>query len=120
MSGWLCCNSWPKKEAPTSLAHLFVHVADPLCKLQGVGDGRGKKDIVHVVRQQNDGLLPDDTALYNDGGRCRQSCTKSGIVASSDFRFRNAIRGRTQVTHVVDFVKDDPANLSHNLWLEAW
>ena len=58
-------------------------MGDPLGKLAGVRDGVGQEDVVDVVGQQDDGLLPDDAALL--------------------------------VPHVVDLVKDDPADLPHDL-----
>ena len=44
--------------------HLFVEMADPLGELLGVGNGGRQKDIVDIVRQQNDGLLPYHTTIW--------------------------------------------------------
>lgn len=38
-------------------------MGDPLCELSGVWDGGGQEDVVDVVRQQDDGLLPHDASL---------------------------------------------------------
>ena len=45
------------------MARLMMQVGDPLGKLSGVGDSGGQKDVVHVVRQQDDGLLPHHASL---------------------------------------------------------
>ncbi len=46
--------------------YLFVQVTYPLSKLLGVGDGGRQEDIVHVVREKDDGLLPHHTTLYRE------------------------------------------------------
>lgn len=38
-------------------------MGDPLSELSGVWDGGWEKNIVDIVRQQDDRLLPDDAAL---------------------------------------------------------
>ena len=45
--------------------YLIVKEGDPFCELFRVGNSGGQKDVMHVVRQENDGLFPDDAALYN-------------------------------------------------------
>ncbi len=41
-----------------------MNITDPLCKLQCIGDGGREEDIVYVVRQENQSLLPHNTSLY--------------------------------------------------------
>lgn len=57
MSQWM--------EMNLNKAHLLVQVADPLCKLLGVGNGSRQKHIVYIVGKKNDGLLPNHTTLWN-------------------------------------------------------
>ena len=68
---WAWAKQWRRKKnddagivahAPAA-PYLLVHVADPLCKLQRVGNGGGEEDVVDVVRQKNDGLFPDNATL---------------------------------------------------------
>jgi hypothetical protein len=42
------------------LTNLLVQVGDPFRKLPGVGDGGRQENVVDIVRQQDDRLLPDN------------------------------------------------------------
>jgi len=44
-------------------AYLLVEIADPLGKLDGVGNRGRQEDVVHVVGQENDGFFPHNTTL---------------------------------------------------------
>lgn len=52
------------------VAGLLVDRADPLGKLHRVRDGGREEDVVDLVRQEDDRLLPDDTALCIDESAC--------------------------------------------------
>lgn len=45
------------------MPYLLVQVADPLCKLSGIGDGSGQEDVMHIIRKKNDGFLPHHSTL---------------------------------------------------------
>ena len=45
------------------VTYLFVEVAYPLRKLPGVWDGGREKDIVYVVRKQDNCLLPNHASF---------------------------------------------------------
>lgn len=45
------------------VTRLLVQVAHPLGELAGIRNGGREEDVAHIVRQQDERLLPDDTAL---------------------------------------------------------
>ena len=52
------------KTAPYQLlVYLLVKMRNPLGELSRVGDRGREEDVVNVVRQQNDRLLPDDSSF---------------------------------------------------------
>ena len=53
-----------RKEGREGGRHLFVQMTDPLGKLARVGDGGREEHVVHIVRKQNDCLLPHNTSLW--------------------------------------------------------
>ena len=45
-------------------AYLMMEVTDPLRKLPCVGDGGRQEDVVDVIGEQDDGLLPHNPSLW--------------------------------------------------------
>ena len=85
------------------VARLLVDLADPLCKLSCVRDRGREEDVVNRLWQHDDALLPNDTTLYNYP------------IQWLFYRNQQPKKKGTFVAHVVDFVKHDPSNLSHDL-----
>ena len=50
-----------------SSTDLFMKVAYPFSKLSGIGDGRGEEDVMDVIREKDDRLLPYHTTLWEQG-----------------------------------------------------
>ena len=44
---------------PEISTDLIVQERDPFGKLLGIGNGRRKEDVMHVIRQENDRFLPN-------------------------------------------------------------
>lgn len=80
---------------------LLVRLADPLGELHGVGDGSGEENVSHAVRKQDQGLLPNDTSLYE--------------IRISVSLGRAKERHRTFVAHVMNLIEDNPCNFAHDL-----
>ena len=51
------------REKILSLSYLTVQEGDPFGELFGIRDRSREKDVVNIVGQQDDGLLPDDTTF---------------------------------------------------------
>ena len=45
-------------------AYLMMEVTDPLRELPRVGDGGRQEDVVDVIGEQDDGLLPHNPSLW--------------------------------------------------------
>ena len=45
-------------------AYLMMEVTDPLRELPRVGDGGRQEDVVDVIGEQDDGLLPHHPSLW--------------------------------------------------------
>jgi hypothetical protein len=40
-----------------------VDLGNPLCELEGVGDGGGEEDVMDFIREKDDCFFPYDTSL---------------------------------------------------------
>lgn len=62
---FLCRQTQGEKMVNLKLPHLFMKMANPLSKLPGVGDRGWQEDVMHIIGEKNDGLLPHNTTLWN-------------------------------------------------------
>lgn len=87
-----------------NVTRLIVKLGDPLGELHTVGNGGRKEDVANGMGQQDDGFLPHDSSV----------CVDRSLVLVSLIKVGSWTRELTLVTHVMDLIKDDPSNLSHN------
>lgn len=45
------------------VTRLVVRFGDPFGEFERVGDGSGEEDVVNLVREEDDGLFPDDSTF---------------------------------------------------------
>jgi hypothetical protein len=87
-----------------NVTRLIVKLGDPLGELHTVGNGGRKEDVANGMGQQDDGFLPHDSSV----------CVDRSLVLVSLIKVGSWTRELTLVTHVMDLIKDDPSNLSHD------
>ena len=49
-----------------AIPHLFMQMTDPLSKLSSIGDRGRQKDVMDIVRKQDDRLLPNHAPVWLD------------------------------------------------------
>jgi hypothetical protein len=84
------------------MTRLIVEFCDPFCKLHTIGDGGGQENVTDRVRKKDNGLLPHNTSIYDNACVSLSCVTAEGITK------------RTLVSHIMNLVKDNPSNLSHD------
>lgn len=45
------------------MLYLFMEMCNPFSELSGIRNGSREEDVMYIVWQQNDGLLPYNTSL---------------------------------------------------------
>ena len=75
-------------------------MADPLGELLGIGDGGWQEDVVDIVRQEDDGLLPYYTTVWNgkEGNLMshlpnERTVTTSTIKILEQYHFLSVLKG---------------------------
>lgn len=63
---------------------------------------------MHIVRKEDDGLLPHHAALFNTQRQVLSLANLNGMITKVK-------PTPTCVSHVMDLIKDDPSHLSHDL-----
>jgi hypothetical protein len=48
-----------------NVAWLRMDFSDPLSELECIGDGSGKKDVMYLIREENDCFFPYNTTFYS-------------------------------------------------------
>lgn len=105
-------------------------MANPLSKLSGIGNGGWQEDVMHVIRKKNDGLLPHNTTLWNSQKAVWFVIINATVLAklllwlvfktmlsvavAPKLPAGLSISVHTCISHVVDFIKDDPRHLPHD------